>query len=106
MLMTNSEHAALHHREDKNVIKEYRACTKCKVSFEVTNKSEQKYCSPKCASDDRVKFQITKEELSDIVWKMPMTKIASIYNVSDVTVKKWCQHFDIEVPKRGYFLKK
>ena len=48
----------------------------------------------------------TKEELCVLIYKIPLTKIARQYGVSDVTVKKWCNNYDLCLPRHGYWLKK
>jgi hypothetical protein len=47
-----------------------------------------------------------KEELESLVWEIPMTKIAELYNVSDKAVGKWIKKYDLEKPPRGYFIRK
>ncbi len=47
------------------------------------------------------KLKISKWELKKMVWIMPMTKISKIYNVSDKTIKKWCEKWNIDTPNRG-----
>lgn len=49
-------------------------------------------------------FDPTKGELKDMVWKMPMTRVAKHYGVSDVAIKKRCKAMGIETPPRGYWL--
>ena len=48
----------------------------------------------------------TKEELNILIYKMPLTKIAKQYGVSDVAVRKWCNSYKLCVPKHGYWFKK
>jgi len=52
------------------------------------------------------KFKLTKEELKELVWKMPNTEIAKNNNVSDRTISKWCKIWDINTPPRGHWSKK
>ncbi len=47
----------------------------------------------------------TQEELENIIWTMPSSKISKIYNVSDTTIKKWCRYYGITKPPRGYWEK-
>lgn len=47
------------------------------------------------------KLNISKEELEKMVWIKPMTKLGELYNVSDKTIKKWCEKWNINGPKRG-----
>lgn len=93
-----------------------------------TNKKINKYCScgniiktkqaktcikcfKRCGSQkNRPYYRTTKkpskEELQDLLWKMPTTHIAKRYNVSDSAVGKWCKIYNIDKPPRGYWSKK
>lgn len=46
-----------------------------------------------------------KEELEDLLWKIPTTKIGSKYGVSDKAVEKWVKYYGLTKPKRGYWAK-
>ena len=52
------------------------------------------------------KFQGTKLELTNLIRKIPMSRIGEIYGVSSNTIKKWCIKWGIETPSRGYWAKK
>ncbi|UYL05111.1 hypothetical protein DIDNDMLP_00121 [Klebsiella phage KP13-7] len=82
-------------------IKEIKKCEEC--GNEYTGRSK-KYCSHACLHLSQRKFNLTYEELKDIIWKYPRTKIGEMYNVSDNTVLKRCRLLGIEVPPLGYFL--
>ena len=49
----------------------------------------------------------TKEELENLIIteNMPYTHIAKIYEVSNVTIKKWAVNYEIQVPTRKVSLK-
>jgi len=64
-----------------------------------------KQCSDIKKNTENLKFIITKEELQKIIWEMPSTKIALLYNVSDKAVEKRCKKLGIEKPPRGYWAK-
>ncbi|MHA2400521.1 MAG: LAGLIDADG family homing endonuclease [Promethearchaeota archaeon] len=51
------------------------------------------------------KFMGTKEDLKNLIWKIPMTKIGKIYGVSSKTIKNWCLKWEIETPTRGFWAK-
>lgn len=51
-------------------------------------------------------FDMLKEELAALVWKMPVSQIAKIYGVSGNTVKQRCRQYDIPTPNRGYWKNK
>jgi transposase len=44
-----------------------------------------------------------KQELEDLIWKIPSTQIAKKYNVSDSAIVKWCRKYGIKKPPRGYW---
>lgn len=48
----------------------------------------------------------SKEVLENMLWKMPTTKIATIYGVSDKAVEKWCKTYNLQKPPRGYWAKR
>ena len=50
-------------------------------------------------------FDPSTAELTDMVWKMPLTKVAAHYGVSDVAVKKRCKALGVETPPRGHWLR-
>ena len=106
MLLTKSEHVSLHLLEDKGYYSEIRVCKYCGKEFKCPHKSNQKYCSDKCARNDQRKFDISKEELEKLVWEMPSTKVAKIFGVSDRAIGKRCKLLGIQKPPRGYWSNK
>jgi hypothetical protein len=46
------------------------------------------------------KFNISKEELQQLVLKQPMTQIGRLFNVSDNAIRKRCKLLDITIPIR------
>ena len=67
------------------------------------------FCSRKClelSAYKGYKNKPTKEELSDMLWKIPTTKIAANYSVSDKAVERWVKKFGLTKPPRGYWTKK
>lgn len=49
--------------------------------------------------------QFTRQELYDLVWSQPMTKVALEFGMSNVGAKKICRKHGIPVPGRGYWRK-
>lgn len=88
-------------------IKEKVAMNVCKTCKEEYVKSDggEYFCSDACFKNSLQKFDITPEELSKLVWEMPTTKIAEMYNVSDKAISKRCIKYNIEKPPRGYWMK-
>lgn len=105
VLLTFSEHARLHLKEDRNIIFETRYCETCKKPFIVSKNSGQKYCSNSCFRISRRHFEISKEDLFILVWSMPTTKVAKQLGISDVAVGKRCKLLGIPKPPRGYWRK-
>lgn len=79
-------------------------CGNCGEVFR-TQVHDSVFCSKKCANLYYRKFEISKEELQELVWKMPTVKIAEIYGVSDTAVAKRCKLYGITKPSRGYWAK-
>lgn len=46
-----------------------------------------------------------KEELEELIWKIPTTHVAEKYGVSDKAVEKWCKKLGISKPPRGHWAK-
>ena len=104
-LMTKSEHAKLHMLEDRNGYCLKSICPVCKCEFEYPKSYVRIHCSNYCYSNARSKFNVTREELNDLVWKYPTTKVAEIFGVSDKAVEKRCKKLGIDKPPRGYWTK-
>jgi len=47
----------------------------------------------------------SKEELKQLVWSKPTCKVAKDFGVSDKAIEKWCKHYCIDKPPRGYWSK-
>lgn len=46
---------------------------------------------------------LTREELYELVWTTPMSRLAAAFAISDVGLKKLCARHDIPTPPRGYW---
>jgi hypothetical protein len=46
---------------------------------------------------------LTREELYELVWSMPITKVGKQLEISDVAVRKICIKYDIPRPPQGYW---
>jgi len=51
-------------------------------------------------------MQKTRHELFDLVWLMPMTKLAEQFELSDVGLRKICVKHQIPLPPRGHWTRK
>lgn len=45
---------------------------------------------------------LTRKDLYELVWSVPMIKLADRFGLSDVGLKKKCRRHDIPVPPRGF----
>jgi hypothetical protein len=52
---------------------------------------------------ERIEF--TRQELYDMVWSEPMSRLAKKYNISDNEIRKICEKNNIHVPYIGYWQK-
>lgn len=78
----------------------------CLICGKDKNK-RQTYCSKQCADIKSRKFTIGKEELMELVSKMPMEEVGRHLGVTGRAVKKRCVRLGIELgPRRGYWQKK
>jgi hypothetical protein len=48
---------------------------------------------------------LTRQQLYDLVWENPLTKLAKKYNLSDNGLRKVCKKLDIPLPKNGHWQK-
>jgi hypothetical protein len=55
---------------------------------------------------DKSHLWLSREELYELVWSKPMTKIAADYKISDRAMAKICKRKQVPVPERGYWAKK
>ncbi|GAB4361802.1 MAG: hypothetical protein Kow00114_16630 [Kiloniellaceae bacterium] len=49
---------------------------------------------------------MTRDELYDLVWQTPMTRLAKRFGMSDAGLKKICKMNDIPTPPLGYWAKR
>lgn len=63
------------------------------------------FCNYDCQGNFYRRFEISEQELRDLVWSIPTTKVAKILGVSDVAVGKRCKLYGITKPPRGYWRK-
>ena len=80
-------------------------CEYCSRMFteSYSHAERRKTCSPTCAALSRRKFDPDPAELEKLVWEMPTTKVAELFDVSDKAVGKRCKLYGLEKPPRGYW---
>lgn len=104
-VMTLAEHALLHAKEDRNYVPYYTFCSACGASFLSYRSENRSYCSKPCADKGSMRFEISPDELKELVWSMPTSSVATLLGVSDVAVSKRCKKLGISKPPRGYWMK-
>jgi transposase len=62
-------------------------------------------CSSCLGESNRKVERPSREVLEDLAWKIPTSKIAKQYGVSDKTVERWCRNYGVPKPPRGYWMK-
>lgn len=81
-------------------------CKRCGNKFK---RRTEKYCSNDCYRNsviDKSKYlSVSKDELHDLVWKIPTTKVAELIGCSDTMVGKICLRLGVNKPPRGYWAK-
>lgn len=99
MVLTIEEHTHIHKGYAKTKI-----CRKCGVSF-IPSCVNNVFCSDNCGRAGVRKFEITADELKELVWNAPTTKVAKLFNVSDKAIEKRCKLLGVKKPPRGYWQK-
>lgn len=98
MVLSRAEHARL---EKSNGI-EHKNCKECGI--EITNHNVSGYCIKHNSYHTR-KFEISKEELENLISNYPITEIATLFEVSDKIIHRRCEEFGITKKPRGFWLK-
>lgn len=63
-------------------------------------------CSNALGGIKNRKFNVSKEQLEQLIKELPMTEIGKMFGVSDTAIKKRCRKYEIELkPMRGYWAK-
>ncbi len=52
------------------------------------------------------KFEVSKEELENLVWEQPTMHVAKLFGVSDKAIEKRCIKLGVSKPPRGYWTRK
>lgn len=99
-VMSNSEHMRLHSLKGR-LVTELVECLEC------GNLTKQKtFCSNSCKTKNQVKQpSLTKEQLEDLIWDLPYTKIALMLGMSDTGVKKAAIRLNCILPPIRFHLK-
>jgi ribosomal protein L24E len=100
-VMTYEEHGKHHHGKSHVEC----ICKNC-GNIKITRPSEILiFCSHRCSTEIKKKFDIEKDELQNLVLNYPVTEIAKMLGVSDNAIHKRCKSLGIQKMPRGFFLK-
>lgn len=101
-ILTAAEHGKLHSPGNLYDLN----CKYCDKLFTTSEHVSAIFCSDLCRSSGSRKFEITKDELQELVNMMPITEIAKLFGVSDVAIHKRCRMLEVTKMPKGYFLRK
>lgn len=69
-------------------------------------KAERKVVKPQHRTTNKEKQPpFSVQELKELLWKYPTTKIGKMFNMSDNGVARWAKKWNLQKPKRGYWQK-
>ena len=91
-VLSREEHGRLEQNKIGNYKEEIK-CSKCEKVTWLTDKKVQgriPLCR-ECTNLSKRVFNPTKEELYNLVWEYPTTKVAEIYGVTDKAIEKRCK---------------
>ena len=100
-LISPSGHVFKHLQHERLLPKK---CKYCQKVFQPEN-NKRIFCSDWCSTLNQRKFNISKEKLEKLVWKMPTVQLARKLFVSDKSIEKRCKRLGINKPPRGYWQK-
>ncbi|MGB8213547.1 MAG: hypothetical protein WCE68_08315 [Anaerolineales bacterium] len=82
-----------------------KICPVCQQTFFVSagHASFRRTCSTECLSKWVRRFEVTREELLQLVWDLPTIAIAENFCVSDKAISKRCVKLSVPKPPRGYW---
>lgn len=86
--------------EECRRIKESRLLFFCSCGKKLFGKTKTGKCLKCSGFAARKAVRPSKNELEDLVTRLPMTRIGKMYGVSDNAVKKWCADYEIELGQR------
>jgi hypothetical protein len=55
--------------------------------------------------EKQVPLRLTREQLYELVWSEPMSRLCKTIGISDVAIAKHCRRSDVPIPERGYWNK-
>lgn len=104
-IVSNSEHNKIEWEKKGFSPYESHYCSSCGKELYKNRNPITGLCS-ECYPETNRKFNPTKEELEENVWKFSMVKLSEFYGVSDRAISKRCDLFGIKKPPIGYWARK
>ena len=107
LITTRGKHGKVRNHLPKGGERQELICEYCGGEYTefYSHAKRRKTCSPECSQLSRRKFDPDPAELEELVWEMPTTKVAMLFDVSDKAISKRCKLYEIEKPPRGYWAK-
>ena len=80
-----------------------KKCNSCNKEISKGSNGLCRSCASTKKNKSFTKFEVTKAELYKLIWedKLPYTKIAKMYDVSDNAIRKRCKKLNIPIRKRN-----
>lgn len=76
---------------------------KCRCGKTISHNAT--YCKECSVVERRMMIKPTKEELNDLIWKIPMIFLSEQFRVTEQTLRHWCKEYGLERPGVGYWTK-
>lgn len=85
-----------------------KVCKRCRKRFVIpaAHQDRRCHCSVTCSALDRRLFEVTADQLRQMIWSQPTTEVARLFGVSDKAIEKRCKKLGLSKPPRGYWSKR
>lgn len=114
---TKSDHTSYHQRKDAPIVIDSEGvwhctpygignCVQCGAVLSRPKVTLCKRCAARKRGLENRKFNVTKDELKLLIVQYPMTKIASMYSVSNNAIKKRCKSYGLPCTRKDIMLLK
>jgi uncharacterized protein YnzC (UPF0291/DUF896 family) len=78
----------------------------CECGVVINARSKKcRSCAAKEREGRRLKFEVSKEDLEDLIREIPLIKIGKMFGVTDNSVRKRCHKLNINIKKLSPFVK-
>lgn len=102
-VLSNSEHIKLHAKSTQVL----KLCVVCGAEFYVSKSDGPRRvtCSTNCSNKKRTTWDISKEELEQLIWNSSYSALSKVYPLSDVGIKKRAKSLGCKLPPAYFFNK-